>query len=73
MRALEELQPGTYLLVEHPATDDPESRAIGHKGYENVAEDRAGVTHALTSEKVKAVIKKRGIELISYRDLKGKE
>ena len=71
--ALEKLTPGTWMLVEHPATDDPESRAIGHQGYENVAADRVGVTHALTSEKVKAAIKKRGIKLISYLDLKGDE
>lgn len=70
VEALEKLTPGTWMLVEHPATDSPESKAIGHRGYENVAADRAGVTHALTSAKVKAVIKKRGIKLISYLDLK---
>jgi hypothetical protein len=44
-------------------------RAIGHKGYENVASHRAGVTRAFTSDKVKQVIQRRGIQLISYADL----
>jgi len=44
-------------------------RAIGHVGYWNVAEDRAGVTRAFTSAKVRDVIKKRGIKLMSYGDL----
>jgi predicted glycoside hydrolase/deacetylase ChbG (UPF0249 family) len=67
--ALEKLEPGTWFTLEHPGNDSEEMRAIGHKDYENVAADRAGVTHALTSERVKAAIKSRGIKLISYRDL----
>jgi hypothetical protein len=43
---------------------------VGHKGYENVGHDREWVTRVFTSEKVKAVIKKKGITLISYADLK---
>ena len=69
IKLLETLKPGTYLIVEHPGVDTEEMRAIGHKGYENVAADRAGVTRAFTSEKVKQIIKDRGIELISYQDL----
>jgi hypothetical protein len=69
VEALERLEPGDWLLVEHPGLDTPEMRAMGHVGYENVAEDRAGVTRALTSEKVRAVIERRGIELVSYADL----
>jgi predicted glycoside hydrolase/deacetylase ChbG (UPF0249 family) len=67
--ALETLEPGTWWTLEHPGTDSEEMRAIGHKDYDNVAADRAGVTHALTSERVKAAVKSRGIKLISYRDL----
>jgi len=67
--AIEKLEPGTYLIVEHPGVDTEEMRAIGHKGYENVAADRAGVTHAFTSDKVKAAIKARGVKLISHLDL----
>jgi hypothetical protein len=67
---LEKLGPGQWLIVEHPAFDTPEMRAIGHKGYENVAADRDGVTKAFTSARVKEVIQRRGIRLMSYGDLK---
>jgi hypothetical protein len=69
---LENLGPGTWLIVEHPATDTPESRRMGHLGYENVAEDRAGVLHAMTSERVKRIVRERGIRLLGYRDLAAK-
>jgi hypothetical protein len=67
-KTLENLQPGLYLFVEHPGLNTPEMRAIGHKGYENVATDRQGVTDMFTSQKVKNIIKKRHIKLISYAD-----
>jgi predicted glycoside hydrolase/deacetylase ChbG (UPF0249 family) len=63
---VEKLQPGAWMILEHPGLDTPEMRNIGHKGYENVAADRAGVTRALTSDKVKEVIARRKIKLISY-------
>jgi predicted glycoside hydrolase/deacetylase ChbG (UPF0249 family) len=66
---LEKIQPGQWFIIEHPAFDTPEMRNIGHKGYENVAADRAGVTNAFTSAKVKEVIARRKIKLISYADL----
>ncbi|WP_373515458.1 polysaccharide deacetylase family protein [Persicitalea sp.] len=70
VKALDNLQPGqTYLFVEHPGLDNAELRAIHHIGYENVAEDRQGVTDLLTDPKVKALIEKKGIRLIGYRDL----
>lgn len=65
------LKPGTWILVEHPGLDTPEMRAMGHKGYWNVATHRDAVTKAFTSPKVKKVIKKRKIKLISYSDLSG--
>jgi len=67
---LKNLKPGLWLLIEHPGMDTPELRAIGHLGYEHVANDRDGVTKAFTSKKVKEIIERKGIELISYRDLK---
>jgi predicted glycoside hydrolase/deacetylase ChbG (UPF0249 family) len=67
---LSKLQPGTWMFVEHCGFDVPEMRAMGHLGYTNVAQDREGVTRAFTSDKVKAVIKQRGIKLVSYADLK---
>lgn len=68
--ALEQLEPGCYLFVDHPAIDCPEMRAIWHTGYEDVATDRDWVTKVFTSDKVKEVIVRKGINLISYRDLK---
>jgi predicted glycoside hydrolase/deacetylase ChbG (UPF0249 family) len=64
------LTPGTWLLVEHPGLDTPEMRALGHKGYENVADHRAGVTRAFTSDRVKQAVDGTKVKLISYADLK---
>ena len=66
---LEGLGPGTWLFVDHPALDTPEMRAVHHVGYEAVAIDRDGVTQAWTSPAVREVVRRRGIELIGYRDL----
>jgi len=68
---LNKLEPGkTYVFVDHPGLQSPELEAIHHIGYENVAVDRQGVTDTWTNEKVKEVIKKRSIQLISYKDAK---
>lgn len=69
---LEKLEPGRWLLVEHPGFDTPEMRGLGHEGYRDVAAHRAAVTAAFTSAKVKKVIEARGIRLIGYGDLKAK-
>ena len=66
---LEKLQPGDWLLVEHPGYDTPEALGMGHKGYENVAQDRANVRRAMTSDLVLNVVKERRIKLIGYDDL----
>jgi len=66
IRALEDLRPGTWILVEHPGLDTPEMQGMGHKGYWEVAKHRDAVTKAFTSPKVKKVIERRGIELVSY-------
>ena len=68
---LEKIEPGLYLLVEHPGLDTEEMRAIGHEGYRNVASHRDAVTKAFTSNKVKKVIEKRKIRLVSYGDVLG--
>jgi|GEM_PF-6826830 len=44
-------------------------QGMGHRGYEEVALDREGVTQAFTSEKVKKIIKERGIKLLSIGDI----
>jgi predicted glycoside hydrolase/deacetylase ChbG (UPF0249 family) len=70
IRMLQKLQPGkTYLFVEHPGIDGEELRAVHHIGYEEVAADRQGVTDLYTSEKVKAIIKQKGIQLVSYKQI----
>jgi hypothetical protein len=66
---LDTLQSGkTYLFIDHPAVNSPELQAIHLKGYENVAEDRQGVVDVFTSSKVKKFIRKKNINLISYKD-----
>lgn len=73
VRMLSKLEKGkTYLFVDHPGLDTQELRAISHIGYEDVAVDRQGVTDTWTNEKVKAAIRKYGVQLISYKDLKSK-
>jgi hypothetical protein len=65
------LEPGkSYLFVEHPGMDDDELKAIYHIGYENVAEDRQGVTNLFTSEKVREALWRKGVRLVGYRDLR---
>jgi len=67
--ALEKLTPGRWLLIEHPGLNTPEMQAIGHPGNDDVASARAAVTSAFTSPRVKEIIQRRGIQLISYADL----
>jgi chitin disaccharide deacetylase len=68
--ALEKLEPGgTYMFVDHPGIDSPELQAIHHVGYEDVAADRQGVTALLTDPEVRKAIKRKKIQLISYKDL----
>ena len=70
LNMLNKLEPGkTYVFIEHPGLDNEELKAVYHIGYENVAADRQGVTDLFTHEKVKALIKQKGIQLISYKDL----
>jgi hypothetical protein len=67
---LNKLEPGnTYWFLDHPGFDNDELQAVFHIGYENVAADRQGVTDLFTNEKVKALIKEKGIQLISFKDL----
>lgn len=66
---LEMLEPGLWLHIDHAGTDDPEIRAFGHPGYENVAADRSANVYAWTSPSVREVIDRRGIQLTSYREI----
>ncbi|MEI6143034.1 MAG: polysaccharide deacetylase family protein, partial [Mariniphaga sp.] len=59
---LNKLEAGkTYSFVDHPALDNSEMQAVHHIGYEGVASDRQGVTDLFTNQKVKALIKEKGI------------
>jgi predicted glycoside hydrolase/deacetylase ChbG (UPF0249 family) len=70
LKMLDKLEPGkTYWFIDHPGIDNDELRAVWHIGYENVAEDRQGVTDVFTNEKVKEAIKQKNIKLIGYKDL----
>lgn len=69
LRLIDRLTPGLWMLVEHPGLDTAEMRAIRHDGYENVAADRAAVTHVFTSDKVREAIARRKIRLVSYADV----
>jgi len=70
---LGQLGPGLWLLVVHPGLDTPEERAMvdaNPEGLKNVAFHRAAVTKALTSKKIKNIVKKRHIQLTDYRKLR---
>ena len=69
VQALENVQPGVWIVIEHPGLDTPEMQGMGHKGYWEVAAHRDGVTKAFTSPKVKEVIKRRAIQLVSYHEM----
>ncbi len=67
---LDKLENGkTYVFVEHPGLDNDELRAIHHIGYNDVAQGRQDVTTIFTSEKVKAAIIRKGVQLVSYKDV----
>ncbi|MCD7972697.1 MAG: ChbG/HpnK family deacetylase [Candidatus Azobacteroides sp.] len=70
LRMLDTLEPGkNYLFLDHPAYNDTEMQTVGHIGYENVAEDRQGVTELFTSEPIKRKIQEKKIELVTYNQL----
>jgi hypothetical protein len=70
VRLIEGLEPGRWLLVEHPSLDSPEARALGHRGNDDVAPQRQAVLDAFTSPRVKEAVSRRGVHLINYADLR---
>jgi hypothetical protein len=71
---LNKLEQGkTYIFVDHPAFDNDEIKAVYHIGYEQVSVDRQGVTDVLTDERVKNRIREKGILLVSYKEVTGKQ
>jgi hypothetical protein len=71
VNTLKSLKPGRYFFIDHPGIDNPEMRAIWHKGYENVAADRDAVTKVFTSKEVLQIIQSRDIHLINYKESVG--
>lgn len=69
LQIIDQLTPGDWLIVDHPGLDTPEMQALWHIGYEQVAQERAGVTYAFTSPRVAQRIRERGIQLASYGEL----
>jgi predicted glycoside hydrolase/deacetylase ChbG (UPF0249 family) len=66
-------KPGTYLLVCHPGLYLPENNSCvhadpGHAMKEGIGWHRAEVTRALTSRRIRRIIREREIELTDYRD-----
>jgi len=69
-KTINAMEPGKrYLFLDHPAYDDEEMRGVYHLGYENVGYDRQGVTDMMKSEKIRKLIEKKGIKLISFAEL----
>jgi hypothetical protein len=66
---LGELTDGTWMFVEHASLDTPESRAMGHEGYMDVARDRQAVLDAWRHRSVKEAVARLGIQLIGHRDV----
>ncbi|NJK93588.1 MAG: hypothetical protein HC905_00465 [Bacteroidales bacterium] len=69
IKNINNLKPGVYMFVEHPALDTPEMQHTGHAGNYSVAADRQMVTDVFTSKEVMAAIKAKNVKLISYADL----
>lgn len=74
IEALENLQPGLWLWVEHPGIESPEQHALRvpfdadqARGW--VERERINVTRMYTDPRVRAVIERRGIELVTYAQL----
>jgi len=73
---LEKLTPGLWLIGVHPGLDTPEMEAMeptDPRELKHVGAHRAAETVSLVSERVKQIIKNRGIKLISYRDIQGQQ
>lgn len=65
LSTLERLPEGIWELVCHPGYSDPDLQAAGTR----LTKSREVELEALTSPKVKDMIARRGIDLISYADL----
>ncbi len=75
VKMLQELEPGLWLWVCHIGIDSPEQNVLIHSRPEDifpgggVGKHRAAEMDVLTSIEVKSIILKKGIKLVSYREL----
>jgi predicted glycoside hydrolase/deacetylase ChbG (UPF0249 family) len=69
LAALENLTPGLYLYVDHPAVATPELRAVDTNDGERWSDIRSSVLAAWTNPRVVALVKARDIELTPMRRL----
>ena len=71
---LQRLLPGLWLWVTHPGIESPEHNALIHSNPADVFKEggvgkhRAEETKVLTDRGIKAIIERKGIRLISYRN-----
>jgi chitin disaccharide deacetylase len=68
---LQSCGPGLSVFVCHLALNDVEAAAIrgsGHDAMVRMAAHRQAETDAVTSERVKRIVRERGIRLVSYAD-----
>ena len=61
---------GGYVLVAHPAYDDPEMREVGYEGLEpgQIARERETERMMFMDERVLRAVEERGVELVKYTD-----
>jgi predicted glycoside hydrolase/deacetylase ChbG (UPF0249 family) len=69
VQVLETLGPGTYEFIDHPGGLIQGEEMAWHIGAENDALYRDAVTRALIHRSLRDVVRRRGIELIGYRDI----
>lgn len=71
IKMIQNLKPGKkYMFIDHPAYNDDEMATVFHIGYEDVADDRQGVTDLYKSERVKKALNDYNVELITVNQLK---
>ncbi|MGY8827618.1 MAG: ChbG/HpnK family deacetylase [Candidatus Latescibacterota bacterium] len=71
---LENLKPGTYMSLHHLLIDAPDSHALLHTEVANqmpagVGTHRIAECTTLLSPRIRKIINRRGIELVSYRNI----
>ncbi len=63
------LTPGNWVYIDHPGQEGAEMQMVKNGLDFNLGKDRQAVTDIWTSQKVKDALHKKGVELVSYKDL----